>query len=248
MASTFPRKSYPPVTDKSKSSVVEDSKKKSSLLKDNSWIKKDGSDDKPVETSVVKTPTKTETFTEKVFADSKTNAGDIKTVKPPLPNKTTKNETFTVITSKDKTVQEEKKTVKTETAPSSPTKSTRTETVTVTTFKDSIVKEDSKTAKSVPPISPSKTTKTETITVDTMMGKIIQNDKSSGTSSTTYTSRSYKDDRFNEYLSDTVVTDSVKTVSSSSDSIGFFLHGEEGERGHRAAHQHLREKHHVAAS
>ncbi|KAI5621181.1 hypothetical protein C0J50_19116 [Silurus asotus] len=174
MASTFPRKSYPPVSDKSKSSVVEDSKKKSSLLKDNSWIKKDGSDDKPVE--------------------------DIKTVKPPVPNKTTKNETFTVITSKDKIVQEEKKTVKTETAPSSPTKSTRTETVTVTTFKDSIVKEDSKTAKSVPPISPSKTTKTETITVDTMMGKIIQNDKSSGTSSTTYTSRSYKDDRAGDSL------------------------------------------------
>lgn len=35
--------------DKSKSSVVEDSKKKTSLLKDNSWIKKDANEDKAVE-------------------------------------------------------------------------------------------------------------------------------------------------------------------------------------------------------
>ncbi|MCJ8732541.1 hypothetical protein PDJAM_G00212670 [Pangasius djambal] len=49
MPSTINRKSYPPEADKSKSSVVEDSKKKTSLLKDNSWIKKDVNDDKVVD-------------------------------------------------------------------------------------------------------------------------------------------------------------------------------------------------------
>ncbi|KAG9349545.1 hypothetical protein JZ751_027992 [Albula glossodonta] len=89
----------------SPSQAIEDSKRKSSLLKDNSWIRKDMDEDEPVDrdpnfgravlsrfksnekldrTPVTKRPTKTETFTERVFSDVKSSS------KPPkIPEVTT---------------------------------------------------------------------------------------------------------------------------------------------------------------
>ncbi|GAA6108211.1 sciellin [Tachysurus ichikawai] len=338
MTSTFTRKSYP--RDTGKSSVVDDSKKKTSLLQDNSWIKKEPIDDKVVDqttnygrsvlgryksnenltspsetktstvftssstvtdsgsprtsvqsltkrfstsqdeldsfstpttptpsykdgtkttvttsrTSVLNSPTKTKTFSEKIFTNSKTTTSEeIKTIKPvrtpTSPTKTTKQETFTVTTSKDSPVQDGTKTVKSVTIPSSPDKNTKTETVTVTTFQDTIVKDDIKSVKSTPPSSQTKTISDTTYTSTTPTSKPssysfssksstedhlfdtlipssikdtyasdIRNDKSSETRSTAYTRMSSKDSRPEEYISENVYTEYVKTSSAMSDS------------------------------
>ncbi|XP_027019946.1 sciellin [Tachysurus fulvidraco] len=298
MTSTFTRKSYPRGTGKS--SVVDDSKKKTSLLQDNSWIKKEPIDDKVVDqtsnygrsvlgryksnenltstsetktstvftssstvtdsgssrtsvqsltkrfstsqdeldsfstpttptssfkdgakttvttsrTSVLNSPTKTKTFSEKIFTNSKTTTSEeIKTIKPvrtpTSPTKTTKQETFTVTTSKDSPVQKDIKTVKSVTTPTSPTKSSKTETVTVTTFKDNTVQDGTKTVKSVTiPSSPTKNTKTETVTVTTFQDTIVKDDiksvKSTPPSSQT------------KFISDTTYTSTTPTSKTSS--------------------------------
>ncbi|KAM9486987.1 sciellin isoform 2-T3 [Clarias gariepinus] len=262
------RKSYPPVPDKGKYSVTDDSKKKTSLLKDNSWIKKEVNDDEnsnfgkavlgrfksteniqsssenssstvttnsstatiPTKssvqsltkrfstshddldsssmstttlksgtktttvttsrTSVVKSPTKTDTFAEKIFTDSRTS-GKIQTPLKPVDStvkSVTKTGTVTV-TSKDSTVQDSLKPVKPlAPKPIAPAKSTKTETFTVATSKENTVQVDSNLAKLAPPpappapppppptISPSKNTKTETVTVTTFQDTIVRQD------------------------------------------------------------------------
>ncbi|XP_017326363.1 sciellin isoform X4 [Ictalurus punctatus] len=176
---------------------------------------------------------------------------DNKTVKvvttPTSPTKSAKTETVTVTTFKDTIVQEDSKTARSA-PPFSPTKSSKTETVTVTTFKDTIAQEDSKSVKSALPTSPTKsitstsyksttpTSKTTSYTFrstpsaedqlfDTLIPTSIKSaqasDPRSVTSSTTYARRSYKDSKPEEYFSETVVNESVKTVSSASESYGY---------------------------
>ncbi|XP_053482855.1 sciellin isoform X1 [Ictalurus furcatus] len=194
--------------------------------------------------------TKRETVTVTTSKDN-TVQEDNKTVKvvttPTSPTKSAKTETVTVTTFKDTIVQEDSKTAKSA-PPFSPTKSSKTETVTVTTFKDTIVQEDSKSVRSALPTSPTKsitstsyksttpTSKTTSYTFsstpsaedqlfDTLIPTSIKSaqvsDPSSVTSSTTYARRSYKDSKPEEYFSETVLTESVKTVSSASESYGY---------------------------
>ncbi|KAF5905903.1 mucin-22-like isoform X2, partial [Clarias magur] len=144
---------------------------------------------------------------------------------PPLPtispSKNTKTETVTVTKFQDTIVREDSKTAKSA-PPLSPTKNTKTETVTVTSFKDTIIQDGNKSAF---PASPTKSITRADEVFDNLLPTSVKstyvsdtrsvdrNDKSSGTSSTTYTRRSYTESRPEEYYSE-----SVKTISSPLDS------------------------------
>ncbi|XP_058248146.1 sciellin isoform X3 [Hemibagrus wyckioides] len=235
MPSTVTRKSYPPETaDKSKSSVIDDSKKKTSLLKDNSWIKKDVTDDKVVdqhsnygrsvlgrfkssenltsssEKKTTTTVTKTSTVTDSGSVPSRKSVQSL--TKRFSFSQDELDSSSTTTSFKDGT----KTTVTTSrTSVKSPTKA-KTFSEKIFTDSKTTTSEEIKTVKSVPPSSPTKTTRKEFVTVTTSKDNVVQEDiktiKSVPPSSPTKTTRK-------EFVTvttskDKVVQEDIKTIKS----------------------------------
>ncbi|KAK3543708.1 hypothetical protein QTP70_027209, partial [Hemibagrus guttatus] len=218
---------------KSKSSVIDDSKKKTSLLKDNSWIKKDVIDDKAIDqhSNYGRSVLSRFKSSENLTSTSEENTSTIITNSSTVTDSGPSRKTVQSLTKRFSLSQDELDSSSATTSFKDGTKTT------VTTSRTSVVKpptkaktfsekiftdsktttsEELKTVKSAPPSSPTKTTRKEIFTVTTSKDNTVQEDiktiKSAPPSSPTKTTRK---EIFTVTTSkDNTVQEDIKTIKS----------------------------------